>query len=193
MSVGATKLEDRPELAPCHAVALRVVSARGLAVQYGGICQIDLNKIKLEEAVSALGSADFPWGEPKFGPMTSALTIGLELQQATLIFVLDPTLDAEFSESLPAVFAGNAQAKVAMANVRTWPGADAKAGVNIASVDVDMGALREEGDVEFNLALDNVGVTPCGCHTYRTPIIIDPEIPYPPAGGGVGGGAPPWP
>lgn len=172
------------------ALGLLIVSRGGLRLEYGGIRRFDLGKTPLEEVTRAVAADDFPWDEPKFGDMTTALTIGIEQPVTTLIFVLDPSLDAHFSKS--PVQPGNELGKMAIRDVRLWPVKGAESAPRVVSLIADSRSLTGKGTVKFNLAVENVGEIGPERRPFRTPIIIDPDYPHPPTGGGTHGGFP-WP
>jgi hypothetical protein len=189
MTISAGKLETRADVSPELAIALQIVSRGGLAIQIGGIHRFSLKEHDLERIVDAVADPKFSWRDVKFGKMKSALTIGVDQPQMALIFVLDPSLEAVFSDSLPPFFAGNEGSKLGLCNARTWDAGATEVGPRVGSLVTDLSHCGE-GAVSFNMALDNVGVVGASGEHYRTPIIIDPEIPWPPEGGGVGGGPP---
>jgi hypothetical protein len=190
MTIKAEPFESRADVQPELAIALQIVSRGGLAVQIGGIHRFSLKEHSLEKIVDEVVDAKFRWRDVKFGKMKSALTIAVDQAQMALIFVLDPSLEAVFSDSLPPFFAGNSSSKVGLCNGRTWDAGAGEAGPRVGSLITDLGRCDGEGMVSFNMALDNVGVVGDTGEHYRTPVIIDPDLPWPPTGGGMGGGPP---
>jgi hypothetical protein len=190
MSINAATFENRADISPDIAIALQIVSRGGLAVQIGGIHRFSLKEASLDEIVAKVADPKFTWREVKFSKMKSALTIGVDQPQMALIFVLDPSLDAVFSDSLPAFFAGNDRSKTGLCNARTWDAGAEAAGPRVGSLVTDFDRCLGEGMISFNMAIDNIGILGDSGEHYRTPIIIDPELPWPPTGGGVGGGPP---
>lgn len=168
------------------AIGLRLTSLGGLRIQYDGIRRFDLAKTPLSDVAGFVARPDFPWDEPHYGEMRSALTIGLDRQNATLLFVLGPSLDAGFCS--PPVQPGNEWGKIALSDAKLWPPTDDEAWPTIASVVIDVRALAGEGFIKFNLAVANVGEVGKARQRYCTPIVIDPDVPYPPTGGGALGG-----
>ncbi len=192
MSLPIITFPEGRDVRPTLAIALHVSSTGGLAVQYTGIRRFDLTTCSIADVVKDLSDAEFRWKKPSFGKMNTALTINVDKPTTALIFVLDPSLDAEFSNSLPPFFASDMRSARALCNPTLWPAcSETRGAVHIASVITNMDAVKEPGDIAFNIALDNVGVTAIDGQPYRTPIIIDPDFPHPPAHGGVGGGGPP--
>jgi hypothetical protein len=190
MTVQYIAIPDNPDARPTLAIALRMAAKQGLSVQYTGICRFDLTQTRIEQVVAEIASPGFKWKEPKFGKMKSALTIGVDQPETVVIFVLDDSLDAEFSDSVPALFVADDASAQQLCNVRIWQERPGQyGGATIASVTTLFKAKKS--DVEFAIALDNVGVTHPDRQPYRTPIIIDPDMRHPPEGGGVGGGGPP--
>jgi hypothetical protein len=190
MAISASRFEDRPDVSPDLAIAVQLVSRGGLAVQIGGIHRFSLKENDIGQIAAEVADPKFSWREVKFGKMKSALTIAVDRPQMALIFVLDPSLEAVFSDSLPPFFPGNGRSKDGLCNARTWDAGAAEAGPRVGSLITDLDRCTGEGMVSFNMALDNVGVLGASGEHYRTPIVIDPDLPWPPEGGGVGGGPP---
>ncbi len=190
MTITAGKFETRTDVAPELAIALQIVSHGGMALKIGGIHRFSLKEADIDQIVERVASPKFAWREVKFGKMQSALTIGVDQPQMALIFVLDPSLDAVFSDSLPPFFPGNGRSKDGLCNARTWDAGATEAGPRIGSLVTDLDRCDGEGMVSFNMALDNVGTLGNSGEHYRTPIIVDPDVPWPPEGGGMGGGPP---
>lgn len=190
MTIKSTPFETRADVAPELAIALQIVSRGGLALQIGGIHRFSLKDTGIECIVRDVSDPKFAWREVKFGKMKSALTIRVDQPQMALVFVLDPSLEAVFSDSLPPFFAGNERSKAGLCNARTWEAGASDAGPRVGSLITDFDRCMGEGMVSFNMALDNVGTVGTTGEYYRTPIIIDPDVPWPPEGGGMGGGPP---
>lgn len=184
MTVEYRPVNRDPSLHPPLAIVARISSKQGLSVHYTGVKNFDLRATSIEKLVEQLRKPGFPWKTPKFGKMKSALTLNVPEPLVALIFVLEKSLDAEFSASLPPFFAADEASSNALFNAQVWPGSDKRPDIGSVMVKLD-----RPGDVSFNIGLDSV--CDVGGEICRTPIIIDPEIPWPPTGGGMGGGAPP--
>jgi hypothetical protein len=190
MTIKAEQFELRADVTPDLAIALQIVSRGGLSVQIGGIHRFSLKEHRIEQVVEQVADPKFVWREVKFGKMKSALTIAVDQPQMAVIFVLDPSLEAVFSDSMPAFFAGNSRSKAGLCNARTWDAGATEAGPRVGSLVTDLDRCESNGMVSFNMALDNVGILGSTGEYYRTPIVVDPDMPWPPTGGGMGGGPP---
>lgn len=182
MTIAFSALPERPEVMPSRAVAVRISSARGLNVQISGYCQFDLNKTPIADVVAMIAKSGFAWPAPTFGPMKTALSIGIEAPLCIVFFVLDRSLSAEFSTSLPPFFAADDDSKMFLCNPTLW--STGQDGATIASITAAFDGKPRI--VSFNMAVDNVGVVGCTSEPYRTPFIIDPDLRYPPPGGAGG-------
>jgi hypothetical protein len=172
---------------PEFAIALLVGTRGGLALNYQGIRRFDLSETSLEKVIDEVSCPKYEWKEPVVGTLTTALSIANDKPLVTLIFVLAPNLQAQFASK--PILAGCERAQKALRDIKLWPQPSDTGGPQTVSVTADSRNLEGEGDVKFSLAVDNIGVLEK--QSYRTPIFIDPEWPYPPTGGGVGGGGPP--
>jgi hypothetical protein len=179
MTIKAKHFREIAGVEPKTALAFKITSLGGLAVVFDSFAKIDLWHTSLAEAVKNVAEQRVKWEAPPVnGPLRSALSVPVVEPQTALIFILDEKLNAVFSSALPPIFVGDARSEDGMCNAQTWCDGETSDGPRIATVITNLEKVGGHGDIRFNLALDNVGVL--GKEPYRTPIIIDPDMPWPP-------------
>lgn len=161
--------------------AFKLGTSGGLAVRYIGAVDILLEKVSVEDAIRAITDPKYQWVAPcHYGEMLTGLTIAVESPRTMLIFILDEGLNAVFSQTLPALFASDERGARAFGGLRIWK--DQAGTANVVSV---ITQLEEPGVYGLNIGLDALSFIVSTDQQMKTPIAIDPDLPWPPTGGGI--------